>query len=199
MGTPKIVLPFGKSTVVGTVIQNLLDAEVEGAILVTRRELADALGVSNDPRVQREFVNTEEMIDSIRAGLRWVDCAVGAAQDSHVEGDGVLVLPADMPAVSITTIRTCISAFIEHPRRIVIATCEGRRGHPMIFPYEMRPDVDRVVGGLRELLSTFEDRIHTVELPDQGIFADIDTRDQYIHSLERSLSSVHPEKSIQAF
>ncbi|MDO8630858.1 MAG: nucleotidyltransferase family protein [Phycisphaerales bacterium] len=118
-----------------------------------------------------------EMIDSVRIGLAVLRSRIvedGRAggpgrqtwgTDSHessatsnrrptvddrplqLASGGILVVPADMPAVTADSYRKCFDAFRLDPGRIVIAACRGRRGHPIIFPISLAPDLDRLTGG----------------------------------------------------
>lgn len=173
MGRPKQTLPYRDSTVVGTVTRTLLDSGLDAVVVVTRTGLVNALDLPDDARVL-VAVNGDadsEMIDSIRIGL--------AGLTSPRDTDGVLVVPADMPALTADSCRKCIAAFSADPQRIVIATHAGRRGHPIIFPFALRATVDTLEDGLRGLPCIHPDRVHLVETSDAGAVGDIDTREDY--------------------
>ncbi len=95
------------------------------------------------------------------------------------ENDGVLVVPGDMPTLSVDTCRRCMEAFIADPRRIVIATHAGKRGHPIIFPLSMGDTVDRLATGLNALPQEHPERVHLVAVDDPGAVADVDTQADY--------------------
>ncbi len=204
MGRFKQVLPYRGSTLVGTVTGTLLDAGVDGIVVVTRTPLVDALALPEDPRVVIAFNDDpdSEMIDSIRVGLaklagETLDAGESGIADRSGEppadsapppvaarhlassADGVLVVPGDMPTLSAGTCRQCMAAYAADPRRIVIATHAARRGHPIIFPFSMRGVVDELSGGLRELPARHPERVHLVETDDAGITRDINTLGEY--------------------
>ncbi|MGB2987902.1 MAG: nucleotidyltransferase family protein [Phycisphaerae bacterium] len=207
MGLPKQTLRYRDSTIGGSVMRTLLDAGLDGVVVVTRTDLVDALDLPNDPKVEIA-VNDDahsEMIDSIRIGLaRLVGEGVGDIQSTECarasddpaptaapphslfairplpfKTDGVLVVPADMPALTAQTCRTCVAAFITDPKRIVIATHEGKRGHPIIFPLALREAINNLEGGLRVLPRIHADRVFLVEVVDPGAFHDIDTPEDF--------------------
>ena len=99
------------------------------------------------------------------------------AQDTS--DDGVLVVPGDMPQVSTESCRTCVAAFTAATERIVIATYNGKRGHPMIFPLNMRPAIATLQGGLRELPLQHPERVHLIEIDDPGVVRDVDTPEDF--------------------
>ncbi|RJP33701.1 MAG: nucleotidyltransferase family protein [Phycisphaerales bacterium] len=98
---------------------------------------------------------------------------------AHGDVDGVMVLPADVPGVCPQTCRDCTAAFAADPRRIVVATCEGRRGHPIIFPWELRAEVSTLKGGLRDLLAQHPDRLLLVDTADPGVTQNVNAPQDY--------------------
>jgi molybdenum cofactor cytidylyltransferase len=175
MGRPKQSLPFQGSTIVAAVAHTLLEADVSGLVVVTRTELIDELRLPADSRVH-VVVNDDpesEMIDSIRIGLS------GLSRFRPAGADGVLVVPADMPTLSAGTCRACITAYESAPRRIVIATHGGRRGHPIVFPFALRRTVESLKGGLRELPRICSEQVLLLEIDDPAVELDIDTVDDY--------------------
>lgn len=175
MGQAKQTLPFGSSTIAGTVTRTLLDAEASGVVVVARTHLVEQLQLPADPRVL-VAVNDDadsEMIDSIRIGLAALNRLHPGARD------GVLVVPADMPALRSQSCRACVAAYVANPDRIVIATHAGRRGHPIIFPLTVRGAVDGLDGGLRMLPRMHPERVFLVEVDDPGVENDVDTVEDY--------------------
>ena len=172
MGTAKQALPFRGSTMAATVVQTLLDAGLDGVVVVTRRELVERLALPADPRITLGFNEDadSEMIDSIRIGL-------GARDTADVTG--VLVVPADMPTLTVESCRACVAAFRADPSRIVIATYGGRRGHPIVFPLALCPGEEPLPDGLRTLPRRHPDRVHLAETADPETLRDVDTQEDY--------------------
>jgi molybdenum cofactor cytidylyltransferase len=175
MGGPKQSLAYRGSTMAGTVTGTLLAANVSGVVVVTRTELIDALQLPAKPQVH-VAINDDadsEMIDSIRIGLS----ALAPLQPG--KDDGVLVVPADMPALSVDSCRACMAAYCTDTRRIVVAAHGGRRGHPIIFPYAMKDTVDNLGGGLNMLLDECSGHLFLVDTIDPGVTTDVDTAGDY--------------------
>lgn len=175
VGCPKQLLPYRGSTLVGTVTRTLLDANVSGVVVVTRTQLVDELQLPADSRVHISTNDDaeSEMIDSIRIGLSTL------AQLQPGGDDGVLVVPGDMPSLTAQSCCACVAAYVYDPERIVIATYKGKPGHPMVFPFAMRPAVDELRGGLRMLPRIYPDRTFLVDIDDPGVELDIDTAQDY--------------------
>lgn len=191
MGRPKQTLPFGETTIVGKIVRTLLDAELDGVVVVTRSELVLDLDLPIDTRLSVAANNdpASQMIDSIRIGLStlWDDVPVfGSLKESEQtqvqrsnDGAGILVVPGDMPGLSVTACRLCMRAFREEPRKIVIAMYAGHRGHPLIFPSSLRFEVGKLEGGLNLLVQRDPELVRLVETNHRGSIEDIDTWDQY--------------------
>ncbi len=195
MGGPKQTLSYRGSTLAGTVTRTLLAGGVDSLVVVTRAPLVSKLELPDDARVRIAFNDNDaaEMIDSVRIGLTTLvdeqdrNCEGTTANsgiDSASAPTGVLVVPADMPTVSVDTCRKCISAYEADPQRIVIATHAGRRGHPILFPLSLRAALDRLSGGLNELPRQSPERVHLVEVDDPGATRDVDALTDY-ESLRR--------------
>ena len=179
MGRPKQTLRHRGSTLAGTVAKTVLDAGVAELIVVTRSELLERLGLPADDRVQVAINDdpASEMIDSIRIGLGQIEGVGGA--DAREQATGVMVVPADMPAVSTEVCRQCMAVFRDDPKRIVVASHSGTRGHPIIFPFNMKPVVDRLENGLRELLRVCPDLVVRVDCSESGVIEDVDEPRDY--------------------
>ncbi|OYU37677.1 MAG: CTP--molybdopterin cytidylyltransferase [Pseudorhodobacter sp. PARRP1] len=111
-------------------------------------------------------VDAEEgMAASIRAGAR---AAPGA----------VMILPADMPELTTDDLRLLIVAFDQASDAIWRgATADGRPGHPVIFPADLRADLQGLRGdaGARGILQHKAARVRLIALPDQHALTDLDT------------------------
>ena len=175
MGRPKLLLPWGDTTLVGAVVQTLAAAGVERTLLVASPEREDLQRWAHRSGVELA-VNPDPdrgMLSSIWAGLE----ALGGADRLAEKGFGVLISPADLPSVRIETVRRLLDdARASNP---AVPVFEGRRGHPLWIPPRlvgavMALDLDV---GLRQLLDRFPyDRI---AVEDPGIRLDIDTPEQY--------------------
>lgn len=178
MGTTKQTLAFGDTTIVAAVVRTMLSADVDGVVVVTRTDLKNALMLPDDPRITVAFNDdaNSHMIDSVRLGL----ARIAKTMDSTAEPrDGVLIIPGDMPAVGAEACRCCIDVYKRSPERIVIATHHGRRGHPMVFPFALRVELDGLIGGLNDLPRRQSGRVEEVAVDDPGILRDVDTKEDY--------------------
>lgn len=175
MGRPKQLLSVGGTTMAARVVAAILDGGADNLVAVTRAELLDRLDLPSDDRIRIAYNEDpdSEMIDSIRIGLREL------SRSGWSDADGILVVPADMPLITTESIRACVAAFAADPTRIVVASHNGRRGHPIIFPAALAHAVHGLTGGLRELLDRFPERVAAVAVSDAGATKDVNTPAEY--------------------
>lgn len=170
------------------ILEPLIASEVAGVVLVTTQAIVEQL--DSDGRGLKTWTDhsdketfttfndnpSSEMIDSVRIGIQaWRE------RQSIEEPDGFLVCPADHPGIVTDDFNICIRAFWAAPDRIVIATRERRRGHPIVWPAELIDFVDspECDGGLHALSTSFPDRVLHVETRSPAVTRDIDTPDDY--------------------
>lgn len=175
MGHSKQTLRVGGATMTGAVVDTLLMTDVVRVVVVTRGDLRDKLELPGDRRVAVALNDDpdSQMIDSIRIGLSAVD------RWEPGQRDGVLVVPGDMPRIALDTYRACAAAFRDDPERIVIAVRGARRGHPVIFPWALRTELEQLQDGLRELHVRHPDCVYELRTQDEGVTHDVDTPDDY--------------------
>lgn len=113
----------------------------------------------------------EGLSTSLKAGLRALPPDL----------DGVLVLLGDMPRVTPAHIARLAAAFNPlEGRAIIVPTCDGRRGNPVLWSAEFIPVMLALEGdrGARPLFDEFADRLAEVEMADGAVLLDIDTPDE---------------------
>ncbi len=173
MGREKVLLPFGRSTSLETILETLAGAGVVRTVVVLRPDLVEAAR-----RVRRAgarvIVNPDpdgEMMESIRLGL--------AAFSPDAAISAFFVWPADHPAVAPGTIAALVAA--ADAARAWIPSWKGRRGHPALVGDALRGDVLAVPGGkgLRELWRARADAVSELPVEDPGVVANVDTPEQY--------------------
>ncbi len=118
------------------------------------------------------FAHAEDFFDGLSASLRAGLAAVPP------EAEGVLVCLGDMPLVTGSMIDRLIAAFDpEEGRRIVMPTCRGKQGNPMLWDRVLIPEMMAVTGdvGARHLAGLHADTVAEVEMADDAVLRDFDT------------------------
>jgi molybdenum cofactor cytidylyltransferase len=177
-GVQKLLLPFGGSTVIGHVVEQVVAAPVGSVIVV----------VGNDPRVATAVephhvtvVQNEDpaadMLSSARRGLRALPEGCSA----------VLLVLGDQPSITSSLVLKMIDAHGACGRRIIVPSYAGRRGHPLLFAADY---VAEVLGGydgvgVRGLLRSHPEDVFELDVADPGVAADVDRPADYRRELAR--------------
>ncbi len=178
MGVGKLLLPFGDTTVAGSVIRALCDGGVERVIVVGRDSSSDLRQQCLELNV--EFaINPEPqlgMLRSIQSGIEAALDDLGAFNPAYL-----LVTPADVPRLQPQTVAKLLQLATEMDESLWVPTYQGKRGHPLCIPRALVQEIrglDLTVG-LKQLLVRYPQRVREVEVVDPGVLLDIDTPADY--------------------
>ncbi|MCE2439167.1 MAG: nucleotidyltransferase family protein [Candidatus Latescibacteria bacterium] len=180
MGSPKQLLPFGGKTVLQTVVDTLLDANLDG-ILVVLGHRADAVRESLAERPVLFHLNPDYrkgMFSSILCGLSVLGKSADAA----------LIALGDQPNVRARVVRKVAAAYRKGDRGIVVPVCRGKRGHPALVDLgRYLSEIRSLTGedGLKPVMRGHPDDTLEVEVEDDGVLRDIDTPEEYRAELDR--------------
>lgn len=178
MGRPKLLLPWGGRTVIGSLVAALREGGAARVLLVVapaNEELA-AWGRERDVEVAVNHSPEGGMLSTIRAGL----AAAGGATALSTAQRPVLIAPGDLPALSPLTVRSVLAA-LAAGAPLAVPLRQGRRGHPLgIAPHLLR-EIDHLdpAIGLRHLLLLHPSDLVEVPVDDPGAVADLDTPEDY--------------------
>jgi molybdenum cofactor cytidylyltransferase len=201
MGQPKMLLPWGKTTVLGQVVRLLTDSVTDSrretdsttnSITGSRRKAGFEVVVITGGA--RELVEAEvrrlaaeglpvravfnpaheagEMMSSVRVGL--------AASGPEVEF--ALIALGDQPQLSPQSARGVVSAANQAGARLVLPSYQMRRGHPWLVHRDLWPALIAAETG-RTFLRAHEDEILYVEA-DETVLKDLDTPEDYQSDLQ---------------
>lgn len=179
MGQEKILLPFGRSTLLERVLETLSAAGITDVVTVLRPDLPEAAERANRAGA-RVVVNPhpeEEMLVTIRLGLEAIS----------PEAAAVFIWPADHPAVSPGTIE--LLARRADPARALVPSHRSRRGHPALIGRDLLAAIAQIPPqeGLRHLWRMKPDALLEIPVEDRGVVQNIDTPEDY-----RQLIADHP-------
>ena len=177
MGKPKMLLPWGETTVLGQVICTFAKTGVSEIVIVTggAREVVEAdaarLAEKFPARcIQNRAYETGEMLSSLQCGL----AALGPEVESALIGLG------DQPQLSLDAARKVVAAFESSGARLLVPSYNLRRGHPWLVQRDLWGELLSLKGPetLRDFLNSHADEILYVET-DQTILKDLDTPEDY--------------------
>lgn len=173
MGQPKINLPWGRTTVLGWIIQTLQSAGVQDIWIVTGKHPASGLDVCQAHSVHfvvNPVAETGGMLSSLKVGLRHLPESCTAA----------LVVLGDHPQMEVQTVQSLLEAYLDHPG-IIVPSFQMRRGHPWLLDRRYWHEVLALESPqtLRDYLTQKNDEIYYIDTDTPTILADLDTPEDY--------------------
>lgn len=171
----KPMLPFGSSTIAIHIVSMLKEMNLDPIVVVTgyrAEQLETHLSHMGVRFVRNERYEETEMFDSVKIGLKSI-------ADSC---ERVLLMPIDTPAIMPDTIRQVLK--IE--AGLIRTVCKGEPGHPLIIDGSVISTICSYKGnrGLRGAMEESGIPITNLEVEDEGIYRDVDTREEYERLLE---------------
>jgi len=172
----KLMLPFGDSTVLGQVLHGWRASRVDEVVVVARRDDTDVLRACRQSGVHTVTPSEDpaQMKVSIQHALGFVQ-----EQFSPSREDVWLLAPADSPRLSPTVIGLVLSAYEPEQPAIVVPTYDGRRGHPVLFPWTLSGEVGDL--GVDQGVNALLDRhaVREILCSEPSVLDDLDTPDDY--------------------
>lgn len=186
MGTNKLFLPWGDTTVLGRLLTTLRGAPLSGLFVVGRsddvalRSAVSAFAATDSKSpVPVEFIAAEPAPPDMRTSVEW---GLARIEREHpLDRDVWLVVPADHPLSDSGTVTALLNAWRQLPCDILLPTWNGRRGHPTLFAWSLAAScraLPRDVG-LNRLVKDPSLRLDEWPVNDASIRLDLDTPADY--------------------
>ena len=174
MGKPKMILPWGNLTVIGSVVNTLQIAGVHSITVVTGGT-ADLVGAALiNYRVSSVFnpnYSNGDMLFSIQIGLASLPADAQAA----------LVVLGDQPQIEETTVRRMVGLFHQHQAPLIVPSYTMRRGHPWLIEKSLWLDIQKLTppATMRDFFQQHNQQIHYLEVDSSSVLSDLDTPEDY--------------------
>jgi molybdenum cofactor cytidylyltransferase len=188
MGRPKLLLPWGDTTVLGHLVETWKSLRARQIAVVCAKDagaVAEELDRLHFPLDNRICNPAPErgMFSSIRLAAGWN----GWMDDlTH----RVLVL-GDQPHLNSATLQALLDFAAAHPDRICQPSRRGRRRHPVVLPKSLCDTLsDCRDSDLKHFLESQENRLAAFESTDDGLDLDIDTPADYERALRLGFNRV---------
>lgn len=173
MGEPKMLMPWGKSTVLQTVISTFQASGIKDILVVTggARQQVESLVGRTVETVFNENYQSGEMLSSIQLGL----------SVKMREASAALICLGDQPQVEERSVRSVCNAFLTGKSQLVVPSYQMHRGHPWLIA---RPLWDELLTMKppktpRDFLKKNSSKIQYVIVDSSNILADLDTPEDY--------------------
>ncbi|RLB93286.1 MAG: molybdenum cofactor cytidylyltransferase [Deltaproteobacteria bacterium] len=173
MGKTKQLMPFGKTTLLGQVVEAAKESALHEIIIVLGYK-AEQICQTLDP------ANTKIILNKDYSNGQSTSLIKGLENVSSV-CDAAMFLLGDQPLVTAAIINRLMNAFEAANALITIPYCNDQRGNPVIIA---RPLFHRLKSlsadiGARDLFDEFKESILKVQITDKAILIDVDTMDDY--------------------
>jgi len=174
MGEPKLVLPWGNTTVIGQVVSTLIHAGVRETVVVlggAYHEVFDALVGFNVRTVYNPCFEKEELIYSLQVGLSTVSKDI----------DAILIALGDHPQIQCQVVSDLLRFFADQNAEIVVPSFQMRQGHPWLVSRSLWSQLMdlRPPETLRDFLKNYHQKIHYMNVESDSILLDLDTPSDY--------------------
>ena len=168
MGFPKPLLRIGSETYLEHLTTAMLDA-VDRLIIVLGAHIDKIRPtLPDDPRI-----TVVENPNYVRGQLSSLKVALAQATDAQA----IVMHLIDHPQVKAATFRAVVEYYERLRKPIVIARCEGRRGHPVIFDRAVFQELLEApeAEGARVVVNADPLRVAYCDVADGGVVLDLDT------------------------
>ncbi len=176
MGSPKALLDYQGRTFIENICTSFLTAGVDELIVVLgahEHEAPIRAVVPKHPAL-RTVLNPHYrlgQLSSLQVGI----------QSLSPESEAAVVNLVDHPLIQAETIQALMTSFATDPLPILIASYQGRRGHPVLFAKGVYGELlaAPLDKGAKVVVRKDPERVRELALDDPGIRVDIDTPREY--------------------
>ena len=179
MGQPKMLLPWGKTTVLGQVLATLKQSNILEIVVVTgaaRIEVEKICAAFEALVTHNPDYDNDQMLLSLQIGLRTVR--------EKTFAEAALICLGDQPQVQERSVRAVVHRFIQTEAGLIVPSYQMRRGHPWLVARPLWEEIlsMRAPKSPRDFLNHHAGEIEYVNLDTSSILADLDTPDDYLKS-----------------
>lgn len=182
MGRPKLLLPWGTTTVLGHLIKLWSLPSVNQLAIVhapTDRGIETEFNRLGFP-VQNRVANPDPsrgMFSSIQCAARWHGWNENLTHCTIILGDQPHLRPATLAALA--------DLAAQHPDKICQPSHRGQPRHPVLLPWKVFADLkSSSAATLKDFLQSQSANVKLLELGDPGLDLDLDTMADYEKALQ---------------
>jgi molybdenum cofactor cytidylyltransferase len=174
MGQPKLILPWGSTTIIGQVVHTLSNSGITEIVVVTggaRQKVEEAVKTYPVKTVFNPEFSSGDMAVSLKIGLNSLTEPIGAA----------LVVLGDQPQLKTEVIQAIIQQFNHTHGMLIVPSYQMHRGHPWLINRGLWPDLLALSSSytLRDFLQSHAKEIEYLDVETPTVLMDLDTPDDY--------------------
>jgi molybdenum cofactor cytidylyltransferase len=181
MGQPKLLLPWGGTSVLGHLIDQWVAlgakqiAVVWASVDLGLREEMDRLGLAKENRISNPAPE-RGMFSSIQSAAQWPGWDAALTHRAIVLGD--------QPHLGPETLRQVLGFSAAHPDKVCQPARRGHGRHPVLLPETVfRQLAATTAATLKEFLAVQPQALALCEMDDPGLDLDIDRPEDYHQAL----------------
>jgi len=180
MGRPKLLLPFGKQTMIETVISHVRQSQVDHILVVLG---ADSAKIKN--KIKNLPVTVISNPDYKQGMLSSIKCGFWNLPEKT---EAVLVWLGDQPSIPSSVADQVIETYRRTKKGIVVPVYNNERGHPVLIDIKYKKEIETLnpAIGLRQLVYNHPQDTVEVKVDTASILRDIDSVDDYEQELKNS-------------
>jgi molybdenum cofactor cytidylyltransferase len=173
MGTPKQLLPWGKTIILQQVIDNATASRLDKILLVLGSragEITSKITISPKTEIVVNHDFKEGMSSSVKCGVK----------NAPAETEAFMLLLGDQPFIGPAIIDRVLDEYRKNKRGIVIPVYDKKRGHPVIFDAKYKQELLVIADqGAKSVVNNHLQDLQEVCLDAPEILTDIDTPQDY--------------------
>ena len=153
-------------------VKNILASSIDELIVVLgyQKEIIEKL-IDKNKKIKFVFNKDFEngMSSSIKTGIN----------NLSEKTEAFFICLGDMPMVNYNIYNQLIKS--KNDKEIIVPICEGQQGNPVLFLKSMKEKLMTLQGdiGAKQILEIHKDKLLNVEINDQGITKDFNTKDNF--------------------
>jgi molybdenum cofactor cytidylyltransferase len=171
-GTPKQLLPFGDTTMLGQVIRNANASDLDRVVVVLGR-------ASEELRASVDF-GRAVVVENTAYGTGCASSLLAGMDAAGEDSEALVLLLGDQPGVRKEFIDRVLSEWRSSRPWAAVTSYGGGLGHPFVFAREAFEELRGLHGdkAVWKLIEACPDRVHRVEI-EAPLPPDVDTPQDY--------------------
>jgi len=190
MGRPKLLLPWGNTSVLGHLLRQWTELGARQIAIIcaaNKPEIPDEFKkLSHEPSLVTRHSSLvfnpapdRGMFSSIQCAASWTDWDAALTH--------WIITLGDQPHLRIETLRALLEFGAAHPEKICQPMRHGRRKHPVLLPRRVFVELKKLIAGdLKTFLEAHANDLVGFESDDAGLDLDMDTPEDYERLKSRS-------------
>jgi molybdenum cofactor cytidylyltransferase len=177
MGRQKMLLPWGKLTVIEHVVVTFFNAGIEDILVVTggaHEQVEKALDRFPVRKIHNREYENGEMLSSLQYGLRNI----------REQTRATLIGLGDQPQIREESIRLICEAYQKDKSELIVPSFQMKRGHPWLVARPLWNAILKLKPPQtpRDFLNQYADKIQYMNVDTPTILTDLDTPEDYQNS-----------------